>query len=74
VELLTVREVAGILRIAVPKAYIVIHNLHPAAIVRVGRGDGELAGNEKILVHAWALGHLLNLEKCPGCGQGWPER
>ena len=74
VELLTVREVAGLLRISIIKAYKFIHSLPEGAIVRVGYGSGASAPNLRILVHAWALGALLNLEKCPGCGQDWPKR
>ena len=74
VELLTVREVAGILRMNTKRAYQVIHSLPEGAIVRSGYGSGAAAPNQRILVHAWALGPILNLEKCPGCGRDWPER
>lgn len=69
VELLTAREVAGILRMNLAKTYRFLRLLPEGAIVRMG--DAE---NSKILVHAWSLGHVLNLATCPGCGQEWPKR
>ena len=71
VELLTVREVAGIFRTNVKNAYRIVHALPAGAIVRYGHGGG--AANTRILVHAWALGQLLNLGICPGCGREWPD-
>ena len=73
VELLTVREVAGILRMSVKKTYGFVHSLPTGAIVRCGYGSGASAPNNRILVHAWALGAILNLHSCPGCGRDWPS-
>jgi len=72
VELLTVPEVAGILRMSTSRAYKFVHTLPEGAIVRSGYGSG--AANRRLLIHAWSLGHILNLSSCPGCGQTWPPR
>jgi hypothetical protein len=72
VELLTVREVAGLLRMSTDRAYKFIHSLPEGSIVRACYGSGAVP-NLRILVHAWALARILNLEKCPGCGRNWPQ-
>jgi hypothetical protein len=76
VELLTVAEVAGILRMSTSKTYKFIRTLPEGAVVRSGHGSGNWKhrDNRRLLIHAWALGQLLNLQSCPGCGQDWPER
>ena len=66
VELLTIREVAGILRMSTKLAYKFVHTLPVGATIPSGSGVGN-----RILIHAWALGCILNLEKCPGCGHDW---
>lgn len=67
VELLTVREIAGILRMSTKRTYRFIRSLPPGAVIRE-----KGAPNNRLLIHAWALGHFLNLPRCPGCGQDWP--
>ena len=73
VELLTVPEVAGILRMSTRRAYDFVHSLPVGAVVREGYGCGVVT-NKRLLIHAWALGHILNLATCPGCGREWPEK
>ena len=73
VELLTIREVAGILRMNGERARKFVHTLPTGALVRAGHGGGCTATNLRILVHAWALGAILNLSACPGCGREWPD-
>ena len=74
VELLTVREVAGLLHKSVRWTYAFIHSLPEGAIVKVGGQGSDVPRNVKILVHSWALGQALNLSSCPGCGREWPPR
>lgn len=68
VELLTVFEIMGILRMGRRRAYALVKTLPENAVIRSGRGN-------RILVHAWALYPYLNLAKgpCPACGQPWPK-
>jgi len=72
VELLTIPEVAGILRMSTKLAYQFVRTLPEGAVIRSGYGRGR--SNKRLLIHAWSLGRLLNLAHCPGCGQDWPPR
>ena len=69
VELLTVREIAGVLRMSTKRAYRFIRALPSGAVIRE-----KNAPNNRILVQAWDLGHYLQLQPCPGCGREWPEK
>lgn len=66
VELLTILEIRGILRVSRRRAYALVKTLPENAVIRSGRGN-------RILVHAWALGKWLKMEKCPGCDRPWPK-
>ena len=73
VELLTIKEVAGILRMSTKTAYLFVRTLPEGAVVQIGYGAGCVRNN-RLLIHAWALGRILNLATCPGCGRNWSEK
>jgi hypothetical protein len=67
IELLTLREVMGLMRLSYRGVLNMIKHLPEGAVIRrKGRGNG-------FLVHAWALAKPLQMERCPGCGREWPE-
>lgn len=68
IELLTIREVMGIMRMGLHRARRFVKTLPPEAIIRSGRG----ANGGRILVHGWALHRALGAKRCPSCGQEWP--
>ena len=67
VELLTKREVRGILRMGLRKVTTFLNTLPPGAVIREPNGG-------RIRVHAWALAKYLQMDRCPGCGRTWPEQ
>ena len=67
VELLTKREVRGILRMGLRKVTTFLNTLPPGAVIRSKSGG-------RLLVHAWALAQHLQMDRCPGCGRTWPEQ
>ena len=66
VELLTRREVRGILRMGLKKVTAFLNTLPPGAVIREPNGG-------RIRVHAWALAKYLQMARCPGCNRPWPE-
>ena len=66
VELLSRKEIMGILRMGPRGARRLIKTLPPNAVLRSGRGG-------RLLVHSWALAKHLKMDNCPGCGRAWPK-
>lgn len=67
VELLTLREVMGLMRLSYRGVLKLVKRLPPEAVLR-RKGRGRM-----FVVHSWALAKELQMEKCPGCGRAWPE-
>lgn len=68
IELMTVRDVQGLLKLSYLGAIRLIRKLPPNAIVRSSSGRGR-----RILIHSWALAKILGFDSCPGCGRPWED-
>lgn len=67
IELITISELMGIMRMGRARARRFVKTLPPEAIMRSGKGPGG-----RILIHGWAIQRALGEKRCPGCGQPWP--
>lgn len=68
IELLTKREIMGLMRMGPVRATRLIKSLPPNAVIRSGRGN-------RFLVNSWALHRYLGMDTaCPGCGRAWPKQ